>query len=237
MKPVFRLVCAAALLAAYQHYLFAGTLLSEAAAPVAAATLSDDAIRRDIDASEVAYSAHRYADALEPTRRLTRKMPSQAMYFERLANIHNKLGNRADEARSWEGVFAVSPTPAEACPMMGQAYEAAHDRVGALGAFERCLEVEPENPDALLFVGRAYQTVGRAADARRLLEKAVALSPEYPDLYLLLGIRNFADGQTGVARQQFERFLQLAPERHAEVAVWIERTGGSERTSPTATLR
>ena len=224
MTPVLRLVCAAILLAAYHYCLFPDALFSRARSSVDAASLSDNTIRRDIDASEIAYSAGRFADALEPTRRLTEKMPSQAMYFDRLARIYGKLGNRAEEARSWEGVFAVSPTPAEACPMLAQAYEATNDVTRALGAFERCLDVEPDNPDALLLLGRAYQGAGRGNDARRVLEKALAISPQYPDAYLLLGIRNFADGYVDVARQQFEHFLALSPGRREEVAVWLERT-------------
>jgi len=224
MTPVLRLVCAATLLAAYHYCLFPDALFSRERPSVDAAALSDNTIRLDIDASEVAYSAGRYADALEPTRRLTEKMPSQAMYFDRLAHIYGKLGNRAGEARSWEGVFAVSPTPADACPMLAQAYEAANDVTRALAAFERCLDVEPGNPDALLLLGRAYQGAGRGNDARRVLEKAVAISPQYPDLYLLLGVRNYADGYVDVARQQFEHFLELAPGRREEVAVWLERT-------------
>jgi len=219
MTPVLRLVCAAALLATYQHYLLPPTAPSGAAAP-----LTDRAILRDIDASEVAYSAHRYADALDPTRRLTEKLPSQAMYFDRLANIYQKLGQRSDEARSWERVFAISPTPADACPMLGQAYEAAHERSRAIEAFERCLETEPTNPDAMLFLGRAYQGAGRGEDARRVLEKALVLAPDYADLYLLLGVRNFVDGRIDEARTQFERFLDLSPERRYEVQVWLDRT-------------
>ena len=224
MTPVLRLACAATLLAAYHYCLFPDTFIPKAAPSVAAASLLDSAILRDIDASEAAYSAGRYADALEPTRRLTEKMPSQAPYLDRLARIYHELGNRMEEARSWEGVFAVSPTPADACPMLAQAYEAAHDATRALGAFERCLEVDPENPDALLLLGRAYQGAERGADARRVLEKAVAISPQYPDLYLLLGVRNYADGDVDVARQQFEHFLELSPGRREEVAVWLERT-------------
>jgi tetratricopeptide (TPR) repeat protein len=219
MTPVLRLVCAAALLATYQHY-----LLPPVAPSVTATPLTDLAILRDIDTSEVAYSAHRYADALEPTRRLTEKLPSQAMYFDRLANIYQQLGQRSQEARSWEGVVAVSPTPADACPMLGQAYEAAHERSRAIDAFERCLQMDPTNPDAMLFLGRAYQGAGRGEDARRVLEKALVLAPDYADLYLLLGVRNYVDGRIEAARQQFERFLELSPHRRYEVQAWLDRT-------------
>ena len=224
MTPILRLVCAATLLAAYQYFLFPGARLSKTESPVAAAALLDNAILRDIDASEVAYSAGRYADALEPTRRLTEKMPSQAMYFDRLARIQRELGNRQDEARSWERVFAVSPTPLDACPMLAQSYEAAKDSIHAIGAYERCLEVDRDNPDAMLLLGRAYQGASRGADARRVLEHALAIAPQYPDVHLLLGVRNFADGEVDAARQRFERFLELAPDRREEVAIWLERT-------------
>lgn len=219
MRPLIRVACAAVLLAGYYFALFPRT-----APPLAAASLSDTSILRDIDASDVAFTGGRYAEALEPTQRLTEKMPSQAKYFARLATIQHELQKYSDEARSWEGVFAASPTPSDACPAIGQAYEAAKDEARALNAYERCAEVDPENPDSLLFLGRAYNGASRAADARRVLEKAVAMSPDYPDLHLLLGVRNFADGRLAESRQQFERFLELAPGRRDEVAVWLERT-------------
>jgi tetratricopeptide (TPR) repeat protein len=229
MTPVLRLLCAGSLLAAYYGSLFPGTFVRGEVPSATAATLADSSLLRDIDASQVAYTAQRYADALEPTRRLTEKMPSQALYFDRLAHIYHALGNRSEEARNLERLFAVSPTPADACPRLGHAYEAASDAARALSAFERCLEVDPENPDALLLLGRAYQGAGRAADARRVLERALALSPEYPDLYLLLGVRNYADGHIEAARQQFERFLALSPDRRGEVDVWLERTKAVSR--------
>src|SRR5688500_16610980 len=98
MTPVLRLLCAASLLAAYYGSLFPGAFVRGEVPSATAATLADGSLLRDIDASEVAYTAGRYADALEPTRRLTEKMPSQALYFDRLAHIHRELGHRSDEA-------------------------------------------------------------------------------------------------------------------------------------------
>jgi tetratricopeptide (TPR) repeat protein len=224
VKPVARLICAAVLLTTYYCWLFPRT-----APAVSAAALSDSAIVSDIEASGAAFAAGRYDEALAPTVRLTEKMPSQAMYFGRLATIQQRLGKRADEARSLEAMFAVSPTPWDACPWLPQAYEAIKDEARALNAYERCAEVDPESPDALLFLGRAYNAAGRPADARRTLEKAVAISPQYPDLHLLLGVRNFADDRVLDARQNFERFLELAPGRREEVAVWLQRTGAVRR--------
>jgi tetratricopeptide (TPR) repeat protein len=217
--PVVRLVVAAALLAAYSLTLSGGTAGDQASAPVV-----DADIKRAVEASQAAYSAGRYADALEPTRRLTEQLPTQAVYFHRLARIQHELGSFREEARAWEGVFRTSPTPVDACPMLAAAYEQTGDADSALNAYERCVEVEPLNPDLLLLLGRAYNAAERAADAQRVLEQALALAPEYPDVHLVLGVRNFADKHIEVARERFERFLALAPARRDEVAVWLERT-------------
>ena len=218
-RPAIRLAFAVVLLALYYQTLL-GTATPTAAPPVTA----DDATLRDIDASQLAFSTGRYAEALAPTERLTQKLPGQAMYFDRLARILRELGRPRDEARAWEEVFRTSPTPVDACPMLAAAYDRIPDPARALSAYERCLQVEPQDPDLLLFLGRAYNAAERAGEARHVLEQALAIAPEYPDVHLLLGVRNFADGDLATARSRFERFLTLAPERQAEVTVWLERT-------------
>jgi tetratricopeptide (TPR) repeat protein len=215
--PFVRFALSLVLLATYYSTLFGTTT------PPAAPIVNED-IRRDVERSATAYSAEQYADALEPTKRLTERLPTQAIYFDRLAHIQQKLGKFVDEANAWEGVFRTSPTPVDACPMLGAAYERINDTARAVDAYERCLSVEPTNPDLLLFLGRAYNGVGRAQEAERVLEQAVAFAPDYPDIYLVLGVRNFADGHLAEARARFERFLALAPARRDEVAVWLERT-------------
>ncbi len=217
-SPLVRLASALDLLAVY-HRTLLGTAMTPAAAPVA-----DPNTRRDIEASQSAFAAGRYAEALEPTARLTTRLPGQAIYFERLARIQHELGRPAEEARGWEGVFRASPAPVDACPMLAVAYEKIPDRARALDAYERCAEVAPDNPDFLLTLSRSYSEMGRADDARRVLEQALAVAPQYPDVYLVLGVRNFADGDRQTARARFERFLALAPERRDEVTLWLDRT-------------
>jgi tetratricopeptide (TPR) repeat protein len=220
--PITRCTVALVLLAVYY-----GTLLGTSAP--APAALGEAATLRDIEASRVAFTAGRYADALEPTERLTMQFPTQAVYFDRLARIQQRLGRPQREARAWESVFRTSPTPEDACPMLAAAYERIPDPVRALEAYERCVQVSPSDPDMLLFLGRAYNAAGRAEPAREALEKALAIDAEYPDVHLVLGIRDFEDGRLGAARSRFERFAALAPTRLEEVAVWIERTRtGSE---------
>jgi tetratricopeptide (TPR) repeat protein len=218
--PLARVAVAVVLLGVYYQTLFGGT-------PPAPTAVGESPAIRDIEDSQLAFSAGDYAGALEPTRRLTLQFPTQAMYFDRLARIQQKAGTPLDEARAWEGVFRTSPTPVDACPMMPAAYERIPDPARAIDAYERCVEADPDDPDLLLYLGRAYTAAGRAGPARAALEKALALAPEYPDVYLLLGVRTFADGQRQSARSLFERFVALAPERREEAAVWLERTKGA----------
>ena len=223
-RPAVRLAYAVALLALYYQTLL-GTTTPATAPPVTA----DEATLADIDASQVAFSAGRYAEALPATQRLTQSLPGQAIYSDRLARILHELGRPRDEAKAWEDVFRASPTPVDACPMIGAAYDRIPDPAGALSAYERCVQVEPQDPDLLLFLGRAYNGAERGPEARRVLEQALAISPDYPDAHLLIGIRNFADGDRKAARASFERFLALAPARQPEVAVWLERTREASR--------
>ena len=223
-RPAIRLAFATALLALYYQTLL-GTTAPVTPPPVTA----DDATLRDIEVSQLAFSAGRYGEALAPTERLTHKLPGQAMYFDRLARILHELRRPRDEARAWEEVFRTSPTPVDACPMLGAAYDQIPDPAGALSAYERCVQVEPQDPDLLLFLGRAYSAAERGADARQVLEQALAIAPDYPDVHLVLGIRNAADGDVKTARTRFERFLALAPTRQQEVAVWLERTREASR--------
>jgi len=215
--PITRCAVALVLLAVYYR-----TLLGTPAP--ATAPFAEAAALRDIEISRAAFTAGRYAEALEPTERLTRQFPTQALYFDRLARIQHELGRPHQEARAWEGVFRTSPTPVDACPMLPAAYDRIPDAGKALDAYERCVQVSPADPDLLLFLGRAYNAAGRAEPAREALEKAIAIDPEYPDVHLVLGIRDFQDGWRDAARGHFERFAALAPARHEEVAVWLERT-------------
>ena len=222
--PITRCAVALLLLAVYYR-----TLLGTSAPTPAPASFGEAATLRDIEASRVAFTAERYADALEPTERLTLQFPTQAVYFDRLARIQHGLGRPQHEARAWEGVFRTSPNPENACPMLAVAYERIPDPVRALDAYERCVQVSPADPDLLLFLGRAYNAAGRAEPARAALEEALGIDPLYPDVHLVLGIRDFQDGRRDAARGRFERFAALAPTRRDEVAVWLERTlTGSE---------
>ena len=136
-------------------------------------------------------------------------------------------GRTQDEVRTWEEFVDASAVPIEACPMLPEAYRKLGDEEKALEAYERCLAFHPKNVDMLLYLGQAYFRAGRNADARRVLEQGLAAAPAYADYHLVLGVLDYAEDRAGSARGRFERFAALSPHRHAEVAVWLERTGGA----------
>jgi cytochrome c-type biogenesis protein CcmH/NrfG len=212
-----RLAGAVGVLAIYYWALFAS--------PSAPATVTEDELRQDIQDSVALFSAGRFAEALAPTERLVARWPSQAIHHERLAMILNKLDRPDAEAREWEAMMAVSPTPVDGCPMVAEAYRRASREDLAVAAFERCASLPPLNPDFLVSLGQALLKADRKAEARSAFERGLEIDRSYPDLHLLLGVRQFEDGERREARASFERFLALAPARRDEVATWLARTG------------
>lgn len=188
------------------------------------AYLVETQLQEDIQSSLALFSANRFADALEPTKRIVEHWPSQAMYHERLALIYQKLERPADEAVEWEAMMVTSPTPIDACPMVAIAYRRLNRADQELDALTRCAAFQPPNPDFQLQLGQALLRSDRKAEARQAFERGLEIDASYPDLHLVMGIRQFDDGQHQEARVSFERFLALAPERRDEVAVWLERT-------------
>jgi tetratricopeptide (TPR) repeat protein len=155
MTPAARLTGGVLVLAVY-----AWTL---APAPPAAApgapgeTGSDAGVEAWIALSTKAFAEGHYADALDPTTKLVERFPSQVVYLDRLARIHGKLDRPADEAADWERFVDVSPTPADACPALGNAYARAGQPEKSLDAFRRCVAFDPRNAELQFFLGLACE--------------------------------------------------------------------------------
>ena len=216
-SPVIRFVSAALLLA-----LYVPDVLARRAAPAPPASADADLLR-DIDDSQIAFSAGRYAEALEPTRRLTIRMPTQAMYFNRLARIHRELGDAPRGGAGAGGVYRTSPTPEDACPTIAQAYDRVPDPAAALDAYERCAALIPGDPDSH-FSGTRLQRRrtcqggkrGPRAGARpRSRLPGRSSPPRHPEL---------RGRRPGEARAVSNGFLLWRRTRQEEVAVWLERT-------------
>jgi tetratricopeptide (TPR) repeat protein len=171
---------------------------------------------RWLAASRDAFEAKRYQEALEPTLALTRALPNQQVYIERLALIYQHLGKAAEEAAAWERMVAISPTPWDACPALPDAYVRAEGwSPAALDAFERCAAYEPSNPDLLFYVGRARERTGRAGGAEEAYHKAIAINPADADSQLGLARIDLRAGRVAEAARAAEAVLKAYP-NHAD---------------------
>ncbi len=167
-------------------------------------------------ASREAYDAERYADALAPTLELTKALPNQHVYEQRLAVIYQHLGRAVDEAAAWERMVAVAPTPIDACPAMPDAYVRA---VGysdkALDAFERCVGFDPGNTDMLFYLGRARERAGRVDGAGAAYREAAAVNTKDADSQLGLARLDLRAGRNDDALKTATMVLAANP-NHAD---------------------
>jgi tetratricopeptide (TPR) repeat protein len=160
------------------------TASADAPAVAAAADAVDaDAVRVDalLVASREAFSAGRWAEALEPTKAIVQRFPSQHVYLERLARIYHKLERPKDEAATWEVFMDRAPIVADACPDVGHAYRRLGQYDKALNALERCFAADTKNAELAFFVGLANEWMTRFGPAQEYYERAIALATTHYD--------------------------------------------------------
>ena len=122
----------------------------------------------------------RFAEALPVALELQHAYPAEPQVVFWLARIHHGLHSSSEEAEAWERYVAISPSPAEACPAMPEAYARLGQMARALSSYERCARFAPDDVDRAMDVGEAYARDGRGADARAVFERAVRLDPDNP---------------------------------------------------------
>lgn len=142
--------------------------------------------------------AGRYTEALEAVSALRQADPNSHVHLRHLAAIHKGLGRPLDEAAAWEQYLQVAPTPQNACPDIGRAYERAADHARALDAYRRCHDLDPLDADLVFYHARAEERWGDRTTARALYEEGTRIAPEYADMSaalarLYLGDRRMRD--------------------------------------------
>lgn len=172
MSPWPRLASALALLS-----VFAWTLVPRASGD----DTRDTAVEAWIAASGSRFAAEDWTAALEPTRALVERFPTQQVYADRLARIYAHLGKPVQEAAAWEQFVKSAATPEDACPALPQAYQRAGDENAALGAFERCRDFDPSSAEGWFFLGQAYRRAGRDAESVATFRNAVRVDPQHAD--------------------------------------------------------
>lgn len=210
-KWILKIVAAAAVLALYWWTLVARPVAIENAA-TGPGSLSVEQSRELLDESRALLRARDFAAARDLTRRLHDAYPQNHIYLLQLATIARELGDPAAEADWLDKYVMVSPTPIEACPRFGQAYEEAGRPKEALAAFERCLSFDPKDPDSLFWMAKAYESAGRIDDAEKLYARGLEVSPGYLDLRIGIGRMHLRQGRLAQARRDVDQVLTVAPD-------------------------
>jgi tetratricopeptide (TPR) repeat protein len=174
--------------------------------------LTAEESQRELERSRALIREGQPREALEITRRLHRAFPESHVHLHQIATLEEQLGDPLAAARAWEAYLDLSPTPLEACPAVGRAWQAAGRETDALDAYERCLAFDPENPDSHLYLALARERRGLLEGAEALFRQGVALAPDYPDLVVGLARVRLRRGDRVEARRGADEAMERWPD-------------------------
>jgi tetratricopeptide (TPR) repeat protein len=204
MAPGARLVAALATLGVFAWILTPRAVVTAREPGPTTETLL--AVSRD------ALTRQQWNQALEPTRALVERFPSQHVYLERLAQIYHALARYSDEAETWERVLTVAPNTEYVCPDIGSAYEKAGNLTAAVDAFQRCVKLDPRNPESLYYLARTYQRADQSSAAERAYRDVLTLEPTHVDGAVGLAALRLRDNAPGEALALVEPILRRFPD-------------------------
>lgn len=177
----------------------------------AAENLSVKQVQRLMAQTRSLIAEGKYAAAIAPLLNLHQANPDDDIFMYQLAEAYRKIGRQREEVAMWELYLRHSPTPAMACPQIGQAYRMLGQEGDAFKAFERCLEIE-ENSDNLTLMATALERRKQYGRAGQLYQKALERSPNYPDPAIGLARVELFSGKVRQARERVARVLEKLPE-------------------------
>jgi Flp pilus assembly protein TadD len=162
--------------------------------------------------SRTAFDRKQWNEALEPTRTLVERFPTQHLYMERLALVYQGLGRHAEEAGAWEQVLKVIPASENACHAIGNAYQRAGNVPAAIDALRRCVDLDPRNTEFMYNLANAYRRSGQAPAAERTYRDVLALEPTHVDGAVALASTRLHANQPGEALALVEPVLKRFPD-------------------------
>lgn len=168
--------------------------------------------------SLAAVAAGRWHDALPTTTALIESYGERPAYLSRLADIYDRMHRPADEIAAWERFMAVSPRPAQACPMVGKAYRGLGQYAQAVDAFRRCLQADPANAMLVYYVGLGHEWAGEFGPAKTYYERAVAMAPPGYESRVSIARLDLHQGALTAARDRAVAVLDAVP-THVEAAL------------------
>jgi Putative Zn-dependent protease, contains TPR repeats len=153
-----------------------------------------------------------WAKAAGLASKLRTTYPESDIYARVLAKAYHGLKRYDEEARVWESYMLIAPTPVDACPSVGNAWQKAGNSTKALQAFKRCWQLEPQNSDGIFNYALALERSGNSAEAATLYRAGLAQAPNNYDLSVGLGRVILRAGDAAEARRLAEQVLAARPE-------------------------
>lgn len=153
----------------------------------------------------------RWKEAELSARQLHELVPKNHIYIQALAEIYERTGRVADEAKMWELFVQYAPLPVEACPHWPRAYEALGDIQRSLQAYARCLSFDRTNSDNAFFMAHAYEKAGMIPQAVAEYERAHEANPKNGDIRVGLARMLIRQNRPKEAKVLAEEVLKVSP--------------------------
>src|ERR1051326_6892346 len=204
-SPVFRTVVPLLILALFYWALFMNP------GGVRGSSLTSEEARVLVDRSRQLFREEKYEEALGPVLKLYRAYPDSHIYAEQVARIFHKLHRYKEEAELWEEFRENAPRPEEACPHIGQAYDALGSPKEAISGYEWCLAQDPNNADSIFYLAHAVERDRQYDRAGDLYRRGLSLAPNYSDLSIGLARVLLHQGRVAEAKAAISDVLQRQP--------------------------
>jgi tetratricopeptide (TPR) repeat protein len=204
-SPIFRTVVPLLILGLFYWALFVNP------GGVRGSSLTSEEARVLVDGSKKLFEEGKYEEALGPVLKLYHAYPDSHIYAEQVAQIFHKLHRYKEEAELWEEFRENAPRPEEACPHIGQAYEALGSVSEAISGYEWCLAQDPSNADSVFYLAHAMERDGQYARAGDLYRRGLSLAPAYSDLSIGLARVMLHQSRVAEAKAAISDVLQRQP--------------------------
>ncbi|PJJ60505.1 tetratricopeptide repeat protein [Hymenobacter chitinivorans] len=131
-------------------------------------------------------------------------------YYVRLADLQEKLGDRAGVLDSYQEIIKLDPGNATAYRVLGTTYAAMQDSARARQHLRKALSLNPADSATYFGLGQLAYARQDYARAVATYSQALRLNPRYLDAYAARGLAYEQQGQLPQAVADYSKCLEMA---------------------------
>ncbi len=177
----------------------------------AAADLSPDSMKLQVNLLVAYYLNEDFQNAATMAKRAIKKEPGNVVYRVWLGRIYYQM-ERFDEAReAFEDAVKIDPSNRTALENIAEIEEQLNDLVGATGVYRQMLELAPDSAFFHYRLGLNLIELNNPEEARSSFERALELNPQLFSAEYLLGVIDLDAERLESALEHFRRFLENNP--------------------------